>query len=178
MKIIKYIVFYLFVTVVVIAIAGFFLPSEVHVERSAEINAPQELVFDQVIDLRKWELWSPWLEEDAQMQLTYSGPPQGDHSKVEWKSERLGNGSVSILHSERPVSITLNQDFMEDGPHPTGTLLFEKINQGTKVTWSLDIDFGLDIGGRYMGLFFDRFAGEDLEKGLHNLKVFCEKHVR
>jgi hypothetical protein len=35
-------------------------PADFRVTRSASIDAPPEVVFAQVNDLRKWNDWSPW----------------------------------------------------------------------------------------------------------------------
>ncbi|MGI8852502.1 MAG: hypothetical protein ACR2GC_04250 [Methyloceanibacter sp.] len=53
-------------------------PSEFHVERSTTISAPQEGVFTQVNDLKKWEPWSPWAKLDPQAKVAFEGPPSGE----------------------------------------------------------------------------------------------------
>ena len=39
---------------------GFVLPSHVHVERDAVIDAPPATVFAWVSDFNRWDAWSPW----------------------------------------------------------------------------------------------------------------------
>ena len=56
----------LIVVAVLVAIVGVFLgyvamqPGDFRIERSAKMNAPANVVFDQVNDFHNWEAWSPW----------------------------------------------------------------------------------------------------------------------
>lgn len=149
---------------------GLLLPAKVHIERSLVINASQKSVFEQVNVLKNWEKWSPWLQMDTTIQHSYSGPPSGIGATYNWKSndKNIGNGSISIIYSTPPASLLVNLDYGDKGKS-TGKFLFEKVNQGTKVTWSLESDLGLNPVSRWFGLLMDRIAGPDLENGLLNL---------
>ena len=48
------------VNIVVLILVFAFLPSETHIERTINIDAPRELVYAQVVDLREFHKWSPW----------------------------------------------------------------------------------------------------------------------
>ena len=55
-------------------------PDSYKVVRTATIAAPQEAVFAQVNDFRKWNAWSPWAKLDPQMKETFTGPEAGEGS--------------------------------------------------------------------------------------------------
>ena len=56
MKVLKRILVHLAVLVGLIIVVGFLSPREPHVERSTSIKASPEVVFEQINDLRNWEL--------------------------------------------------------------------------------------------------------------------------
>jgi effector-binding domain-containing protein len=149
---------------------GFLLPAKVHIERSLIISASQKSVFEQVNVLKNWEKWSPWLQMDTTIQHSYSGPTSGVGATYNWKSDdkNIGNGSISIIYSIPSDSLLVNLDYGDKGKS-TGKFLFEKVNQGTKVIWSLESDLGMNPVSRWFGLFMDRMAGPDLENGLSNI---------
>jgi hypothetical protein len=60
MKILKRIALVLGVLVGIWLILALFAPSNVRVERTAMINAPAAIVFDQVNTLQHWKAWSYW----------------------------------------------------------------------------------------------------------------------
>ena len=59
MKTLKIVAIVLVTLVVVFVLVGLWLPKEFKIERTVRVQAPVELVFDQVNDLKNWEQWSP-----------------------------------------------------------------------------------------------------------------------
>ena len=176
MKALKRIFIGLLVIIIVAVAASFFLPSEVHVERSTEIGAPAKVVFAQINDLKKWEQWGPWYEKDPNIKGEYSGPEAGVGATYSWESDHkeVGEGSVTITESVEGQSIKTSLDFMKEGK-ATGDFIFEAVEENvTKVTWSMDADMGMNPIGKFMGLMMDKMVGPDFEKGLANLKSYTE----
>lgn len=170
MKIVKRILVGLLVVIVLLIIISFFLPSKMHVERSKVMKASLETVFAQVNVLKNWEKWSPWHRIDPKMEIVYEGPQEGTGAKYSWKSthKHVGNGSLSIIESKPHQLITASMDFMENG---TGTswYKFETTPEGTKVTWAMESELGMNPIKRYFGLMMDGMIGGDFEKGLNSL---------
>lgn len=152
---------------------GLFIPKDYHVERSIEIDAPPDLVFDQVNNFRNWDAWSPWLAQDPTIKNEYSGPESGVGAKVSWTSENSGEGSQTITSSERPKRIETRLDFGEMG-QPGAVFTFAPEGDGTLVTWSLTGTMSGPIGG-YVAAAFDRLLGPTYEDGLSRLKRVCEE---
>lgn len=92
-----------------------------------------------------------------------------------WASDDpdVGSGSQEITAVDPPGRIEVLLDFGDQG---TADAFFdlEPADAGTRVTWGFDTDFGYNVIGRYMGLFFDQLLGPDYEKGLASLKTLAE----
>lgn len=170
--IILYIV--LAVLVVLFVVIPLFLPSKVHVERSIEINADAEKIFPMVNAFRNWEKWSPWQQKDPDMQHTYFGESGLGH-KHSWKgNKKVGQGSMTMTQSIPNRELGFDLQFGPNPkPNPVG-FTFVETGSVTRVTWFMDVDFGMFLPGRYFGLMFDKWMAPDLEGGLSNLKTHCE----
>ena len=153
-----------------------FLPSKVHVERSIEINAPASTIFKQINSLHNWRNWSPWEEKDPGMKRTYSGPNEGVGSTYEWHgNKKVGQGKMKITKSVSPYELDLDLQFGKSSKtSPCGFKLVESAGK-TRVTWHLDVNFGMMLPARYFGLMLPKFIGPDYEQGLTNLKKVAEK---
>lgn len=176
MRVLKWLGGITLVLALVFVAGGFLLPREIHVERSVGISAPAAEVFPHVNSLKAGAEWSPWLDRDPNVALTYTGPDAGVGAKLEWASEhpQVGNGSQEIVVSETDKAVETALDFGEMGLAKAAFLLEE--NAGvTTVTWSLDSDMGAGPVGRWMGLMMDSWVGGDYETGLANLKSLVEK---
>jgi len=49
-------------------------PETYHVERSASIAAPADVVFSHLDDFHAWAAWSPWEKLDPTMNKSFEGP--------------------------------------------------------------------------------------------------------
>ena len=96
MKILKYALMVIGIIIVMVLIAALFIPKEYQVSRTVSIDAPQTVVMDQVKSLRKMNEWSPFIEGDPNMQITYGGTEGQVGSSSAWKSKEMGEGSQTI----------------------------------------------------------------------------------
>ena len=171
MKIFRRILLALLAVILILIVVGFFLPRHVHVKRSVEMRAAGELIFDQINSFRKWKSWSPWLQMDTNMKISYSGPEKGTGATFTYHSDNkdIGDGKLTITNSVAYDSIIMDMDFMENGK-ATGKFYFAESDSGTMVTWVLESDLGNNPVSRWFGLFMDNMIGNDLEKGLDNIR--------
>lgn len=169
LKILKYLVG----IVVVLLAAGFLLPAAYSAQRSITINAPAEKVFPLVANLKEWKRWSVWNQRDPNMVMTYSGPEMAAGSKWSWKSKSEGNGGMefSAVEPNKRVGYILT---MEDMPPATGDLKFTPEGTGTKVSWDISGNAGINPVFRWFRVFTDKMIGPDFEAGLKNLKKLAE----
>jgi Polyketide cyclase / dehydrase and lipid transport len=172
MKILKWIG-----TAIALFIAGgFFMPGMTHVERSIDINAPSAAVFNQINEFKNWVNWSPWYKLDPKMALTYSQPSAGIGAKYNWASENkdLGKGQMTILDTKTNEKVQIKLLF-DNHESLVDFKLVAKDSLSTQVTWNMNIDNGLNPLSRWVGLGMDKFMGPDFEKGLADIKAFCER---
>lgn len=172
MGIIKKIVIGLGIVIIVFLGIGMLLPATYKVERSTSINAPIDLVFDQVNDLKKNEAWSPW--KDPTMKITYSPVTAGKGASSSWTSENMGSGSQTIEESVPGSAITTHLDFGGDG---TAKAHWSFVQEGetVKVTQAMTGDQGANPLKRWVGFFMDKMIGKYFDQGLASLKLVSEK---
>lgn len=178
MQVLKKIGFSLLALVAVLAFISLFLPSKVKVTRTAVYKAPVATVFEQVNLLQNWEKWSPWHNIDPRMLLSYEGPDAGKGARYNWFSDHpdVGNGSLTIIESAENTRIDTRMQF-EGENDGLSYYLFEETPEGTKLTWTMEADMGLNPIGKYVGLMLDDMVGPDFEKGLENLRKVVEQQT-
>ncbi|MEO0886905.1 MAG: SRPBCC family protein [Cyanobacteria bacterium J06648_10] len=167
------------VLVVVTLLGGLVLPSQVHVERQALIDAPANKVFAEVSDFNNWQAWSPWANIDPESTLTITG--KGVGQTMTWASDNpeVGNGTQTVTALDSPRRVTNHLDFGDMGESDTAFVL-EPTDDGTLVTWSLDTDVRKGVPllnqpmSTYFGFLMDSMIGDKYEEGLANLKAVVE----
>ncbi len=176
-------------SIVIIALlfssVGLFLPRDVHIERSIQIERPASMVFVLLNGYANFNNWSPWVERDPSAQYSISGPTSGVGAQLNWRGDpRLtGSGQQEIIESTAPSLIRVRFQFENQGE----AIMYFSLSEAdgvSDVTWGFDTDvtkgqswFG-GIMARYFGLFFDRWLGSDYEQGLANLKRLAESLPR
>ncbi|MGB1043327.1 MAG: SRPBCC family protein [Tenacibaculum sp.] len=140
------------------------------VKRSKTIKAPIAHVFNTVNDLRTWEKWGPWHDEDSTIVVTYGDKTVGVGASDSWTSKD-GPGKMETVAVVKNKSIAQKISFMDNEP---GDIYwdFEKAPEGTKVTWGMKADdspFMFKMVAALSG-GWDNMLGPMEEKGLDNLE--------
>ncbi len=175
MKTVRRILFFISFTALAVLSIGLLLPRKVNVERRIMLKASVHDIFVQVNTLKNWEKWSPWLQLDTNMLLSFSGPASGVGSRYTWFSQdkNIGNGYIFIHSSVPDESVQVLMDFGKNG-RSNGEFHFIQVKDSIEVIWNIETDLGMNPLTRWFGLFSDRMVGPDLVKGLLNL----EKQVK
>ena len=169
------------ITFVLFLSVGLFLPRQVHVERSIEIDRPAFTVFILLNSYRTFASWSPWVARDPDAHYEFSGPESGVGARLSWSGDPrlVGSGWQEIIES-RPYSLIRTRlDFDQQGVAESYFQL-DEADSGVRVTWGFDTDLTEGqgfLGGylaKYFGLLFDKWIGTDYEQGLAGLKRFAE----
>jgi effector-binding domain-containing protein/carbon monoxide dehydrogenase subunit G len=163
--------------VLIVAIAAaYMLPRNVRVERSATIGAPQATLFTLLNSFKQFNKWSPWFELDPAAKYTHEGPGAGVGAKLSWvgNPRTLGSGSQTITASEPYETIAADVDFGQGGGPAKQVYTLAAEGTGTKLTWSMDVDLGMNPIARYFGLGFEGTIGKDFDRGLVLLKALAE----
>lgn len=181
MKTVKKIAIGLAVFLGLVMITGLFLPGKLSVERSVEIQAPVDTVFDLVGNMQNWYKWSPWHQIDPKMKVEYFGNNMEKGSGYKWFSEHenVGNGTLTITSINPNKQIDTEMDFGGNGGGKA-SFFFDNKPESSKVTWTLDTDMKegpwfMKIAGGYFKLMFKGVMENDYDKGLANLKAAAEK---
>lgn len=176
MKWIKRILLFIIIVIVLALIIAIFLPSKYSVERSVVINAKEGKIMSQIVDLKKWDYWSPWKPQDTAAIYKYNDTI-GVGASMEWKGEIVGEGKLRLTEIIPMKSIKYVINFIEPFESISeGTYSFEPDENGVKVTWKDEGALSWPIA-RWMGVImnFDKQMGPDFEKGLLLLKDRVEK---
>ena len=173
MKVIRYLVGVLFSLIILLVLVGLILPSTIRLERTTVIDAPLDTVFDYVNDLRKNELWSSWKKRDPSSEWTYTQNTVGVGASYHWKGKKSGEGSLTIIESTPGRLVRTALDFGQMGKAFAGHR-FESVSEGIKVTQFFEQGVGMNLPGRYFGLFAEGMIGKDFDKSLGNLKDLAE----
>src|SRR5687768_7744654 len=103
------------VVIAALVVAVALQPSTFHVERSVEIDAPADIPYAMVNDLRQWAGWSPWEKLDPNMKREYSGPESGVGASYHWISESddVGEGRMTITEATPNQKIVFKLEFLK-----------------------------------------------------------------
>ncbi len=170
MRILKTTLVVIAVIIVVVAAVGLFLPSKYTVKRSVEINASPEEVHRYVDDLKMWEKWSPWKEEDPTLVVMLGEKSSGVGASQSWVGDS-GTGALTITESSPSEGI--EYDLLFDGGtyECVSSMTYDRLpDGGTRVTWTMSGDMGRSVTGGYFALLMDSIVGNMFDRGLSNLK--------
>lgn len=154
-----------------------FQPSEFDVTRSKVMKAPVSSVFSAVNEMKTWETWGLWNEEDPTIKVVYGEKSSGEGASNSWTSKD-GPGNMTI------VKVVLNQrieqkiQFRDADPSDI-IWTFEETSEGTKVTWRMKEDkvpFGFKVASAMFG-GYDNLLGGMWERGLNNLDEFIAQKI-
>lgn len=157
--------------VLAIIIIGVFLPSTVHVARETSIDAPAATVFALVSDLHRMQEWSPWTSPADE--AGFSGPRRGEGSSARFATATGEWRRHTLLASDAFGHVVMEIE-LEGSPPFRSAFALETIEGRTRVVWSCDADFGLDLLGRYKRPVFRKRISRAYERGLINLKAMAE----
>ena len=170
MRILKTILIVIVVLVAILAIIGMFMSADVHVERTMEMKAAPDAVYNQVNNLKNWDNWMPWNKLDPNWERTWGQQTEGEGASYAWKSEKrdVGQGSITITKSVPNEMVETNLHFEGQGD-ATGTYKIEKTDAGSKFTWGMDMDMGSNPFKRLMGGMMDKMMAPWFDKGMVSL---------
>lgn len=162
----KRIASYMACGIAALAVAALALPRHVNIERSALIEASPEAVIELAASNTGYQAFNPYKDLDPNLQVEMFGPASGVGSGFSFESKD-GAGQQTV------ASVTADQVVfdLDLGPlgQPTQAISAIAVNGATEVTWSMDMDLGMNPVFRVMGLFMDGMIGPNLELGLANI---------
>ena len=153
-------------TIAVAALAALALPRHVYIERTAMISAAPAAVITLAASNEGYQSFNPYKDLDPNLTVDLFGPTSGIGSGFAFESKD-GAGQQSV------VSVTEEQVVfdLDLGPLGQATQAISAIavDDATEVTWSMNMDLGLNPVFRGMWLFLDDMIGPNFELGLANI---------
>lgn len=178
MLIIKRILIILILIVSIVLIAAYFMPKEYTVQREITINKPADTIFNYVRSLKNQNEFSVWANLDPKMKTTYKGTDGAVGSISAWESQvkEVGVGEQEITKITEGKRIDFALRFKKPMEDTANGFMSTETTSGnqTKVTWEIHgaMPYPMNIMLPMMKL--DKMIGDDLQKGLENLKVKME----
>ena len=152
--------------VAALAVATLALPRHVNIERTAMIDASPEAVIELAASNTGYQAFNPYKDLGPNLQVQMFGPASGVGSGFSFESkDGAGQQTVASVTSDRVIFD------LDLGPlgQPTQAISAVAIDGATEVTWTMDMDLGMNPVFRVMGLFMDDMIGPNFELGLANI---------
>jgi len=149
-----------------LAVATQALPRHVNIARSAVIDAAPETVIALAASNTGYQTFNPYKDLDPNLQVELFGPASGVGSGFSFESkDGAGQQTVAAVTADQV------QFDLDLGPlgQPTQAISAVAVDNKTEVTWSMDMDLGMNPIFRVMGLFMDDMIGPNFELGLANI---------
>jgi effector-binding domain-containing protein len=148
----------------------FFIPDTLSIRASTEIDAPAQVVFVQINDLRNWEYWANWNRHEEMTAPVYNRGGMGAGGSAEWTV--TGETSLiqrfTLVKSQPYQFIELAMDFPGQAFLVTRIDLRENGNK-TILSWNA----GMKSDG-WKSFFFWLDARKTVKKAVLNLAASAE----
>lgn len=170
MKLLKYIIFLLLIVFIGFAIFIAVQPNSFEVKRTRTIEAPVQVIYNNVIDFKNWEAWSSWVEKDPETVITLGEQTKGVDGSYSWV-DKDGKGQMKTLATSENVSIDQKLQFGDFDPSKIHWDFILNQEEKTEVTWKMNSDkvpFMLKAIAAFSG-GFETMIGPDFERGLEKL---------
>jgi len=172
-RVVRVIGLVLLLMVLLFVAGGLALDGSPKFERHVDIDADRAAIHPWIVDLRRWDDWGPWRDEDPDIQYTYTERTDQVDSRMEWTMSS-GSGAVWFTAIDPQTGVEYKFQW-EDRAISDGAIRYEPLGDGkTRVTWSFQADLGWNLIGRYV-MFFARGTFESMfDDGLAKLKTKVE----
>lgn len=178
MKALKYILLLLLVLVIGFSIYIAVQPNSFEVTRTKTINAPQAVIYNNIIDFKNWESWNSWVEENPETKIMLSEQTKGIGGSYSWEDED-GVGTMKTLATTPNSSITQEMQFAEFPKNDVTWDLKPNDDGTTEVTWTIsgkDLPFGFKAFSAVMG-GMEKQIGPHYERGLTMLDSVLQEDM-
>jgi len=145
------------------------LPSEYEVEHVQRLDAPQEAVYAEMVDLHSWPEWSAWSQaKDPDCVWSYNDV-EGVGSRTDWDGPAHGKGYMLLTDSAPGTRIAFDIGFIsgEDAQVAQSVIELSPAGEGTNVRWTMSGE--LSGAEKLMGPFMNAVVGAMYQEGLTNL---------
>ncbi len=157
-----------------IVLVGLLLPSAYTVKRSIVIEADPEDIHEFAGDLKRWDRWAPWKEEDPSLVVTFGEKTSGMGASQSWVGSD-GTGSLTFTAASERRGVECDLEFNDGAYRGRAAIRYVLSDYTTEVRWILKGDTGVPVVGGYLALMMDSMIGPLFERGLRKLKAVVEE---
>ncbi|MBR9914275.1 MAG: transcription activator effector-binding protein [Algicola sp.] len=136
MKAFKYIIFLFLILIIGAAIYIAVQPNSFEVTRTKTIQAPAEVVYDNIIDFKNWESWSSWAEADPDLTIQLPEKTKGINGSYTWE-DADGVGRMKTVDAKPHSTIIQEMQFEEFPKSDVRWDLSPNPDGSTDVKWSI-----------------------------------------
>src|SRR5690606_37897062 len=159
------------IVAVLFIVVGFLLPSQRHVEHSVETNRNMSIVFDTISSFNRFTDWNVLPLREPNMDIRISDPASGVGARLDYTSEEegLGQGSWEIVDvvPGKSVSFAITDEAHgETQPTPCPLTTAGRTTRSGRLTQTDDGDYGMNLLGRYSGMYVRSGVGEGMKMSL------------
>lgn len=159
------------IVVVVFVVFALFLPSVRNYEDSIETNRPVRIVFDTLNGFHRFADWSPLKLRDPRIRFSYEGPTFGEGAELFYHSSdpTIGSGSWKLIGSDESGKVKKLVFRLQNpalGYNKTMRIEIERKKKTTEIRQRYRVEYGMNLFGRFAGMYLARTVGEDMDLGL------------
>ncbi|MEP4535236.1 MAG: SRPBCC family protein [Cyclobacteriaceae bacterium] len=138
-------------------------------DRSIEIDAPKDKVFQVISDFNHWKPWSPWMIMEPEATMTIDE----DSRYYSWEGKRVGTGNMKIRSEVENTSVDYDLNFLTPWKSYADVRFELEEKEGkTTATWFMESSLPWFLF--WMKKMMTAFVGMDFQRGLNMLKEYVE----
>jgi effector-binding domain-containing protein len=123
--------------IVIVLIAGIFMPKDIKTSKTFDVEAPASFVYNLVNNQTTASKWNAWILDDETTALQYEKIKVGKDSGYSWKSKKNGDGTLkytSVVPNEK-----IEADLIMGGEKSKSTQIFKDSKDGkSTLRWDFE----------------------------------------
>ncbi len=165
--------------IVLLLIIGLFLKKDYTIKTEVVINKPKAVVFDYLKLLKNQNKFSVWASMDPNMKTEFRGTDGTEGFVSAWDSgmKNVGKGEQEILKVVDGERIDYEIRFLKPYKSTSwANITTTAVNDNqTRVRWEFNGNMKYPTNLMLLFMNMEKMVGNDLNKGLQNLKTILEK---
>jgi hypothetical protein len=165
--------------VVLLLIIGLFVKKDYSVAKEIIVNKSKSVVFEYLKFLKNQNKFSVWASMDPNMKTEYRGTDGTEGFVSAWESENknVGKGEQEILKIVNGERIDYEIRFIKPFASTSwANMIVASANENqTRVHWEFTGKMKYPTNLTLLFMNMEKMVGNDLEKGLQNLKTIMDK---
>lgn len=172
MNFLRFSLFGLVALILVLALIGWYKPSQFEVQRIKLVRAKPADVYAAIAAPSTWPRWHPWIDSSTQgYAQELGGPERGVGAWIRWQSQE-SQGRLELTQAAENQRVEFLLDL--EGMPCTGAIVIEPLGEVTRVRTEFHGDVGGDLVLRYLLPIYEKTLGRSLGLALDQLAANVE----